>query len=73
MLLRYEGTEARTGRGRDRRREPMVNDVSRAYFYAPATRNLFFELPKDDYEAHEGEVGMLNVCPYGTWDAAKDW
>ena len=51
----------------------MVNDVSRAYFYAPATRNLFIELPREDDEAQEGEVGRLNVCLYGTRDAAKEW
>ena len=51
----------------------MVNDVSWAYFYAPATRNLFIELPTEDDEAHAGEVGRLNVCLYGTRDAAKEW
>lgn len=51
----------------------MVNDVSRAYFYAPATRSLFIELPDEDDEAQEGEVGRLNVCVYGTRDAARAW
>ena len=37
-----------------RRRELMVNDVSRAYFYAPATRALFIELPEEDEEARPG-------------------
>ena len=51
----------------------MVNDVSRAYFYAPATRSLFVELPSEDEEADMGEVGRLNVCLYGTRDAAREW
>ena len=42
----------------------MVNDVSRAYFYAPARRNLFMELPPEDSEAQEGQVGWLNVSRY---------
>ena len=54
-------------------RELMINDVSRAYFYAPATRSLFVELPEEDLEAKHYEVGRLNVCLYGTRDAAKEW
>ena len=61
------------GQGRERRKELMVNDVSRAYFYAPATRNIFIELPNEDEYAQEGEVGWLNVCLYGTRDAAREW
>ena len=54
-------------------KEIMVNDVSRAYFYAPVKRILFIELPAEDKEAKVGEVGRLNVCLYGTRDAAKGW
>ena len=61
------------GQGRERRKELMVNDVSRAYFYAPATRYIFIELPDEDEYAQEGEVGWLNVCLYGTRDAAREW
>ena len=61
------------GHGKVGYRELMVNDVSRAYFYAPATRSLFIELPEEDVEAGEGEVGRLNVCLYGTRDAAREW
>ena len=32
-------------------------DVSRAYFYAPATRNVFIKLPDEDLE--EGMCGKL--------------
>ena len=68
-------TKGRGERGHegDRRRELKINDVSRAYFYAPATRSLFIELPMEDKEAKDGEVGRLNVCLYGTRDAAREW
>ena len=51
----------------------MVNDISRAYFYAPAKRNLFINLPKEDLQAKHDEVGWLNVSLYGTRDAARSW
>ena len=51
----------------------MFNDVSRAYFYARATRDIYIELPEEDLEANQGEVGKLNLCLYGTRDAAKEW
>lgn len=53
--------------------EVMTNDVSRAYFYAPARRALFVTIPTEDPEGKEGDVGRLNVCLYGTRDAAKGW
>ena len=51
----------------------MVNGIRRAYFHAPAKRSLFIELPAEDKDAKPGEVGRLNVCLYGTRDAAKQW
>ena len=54
-------------------RELMVNGISRAYFYAPAKRSLFIELPAEDTDAMPGEVGRLNACLYGIRDAAKQW
>ena len=54
-------------------RELMVNDVSRAYFYAPARRALYMRLPPEDKAALPGQVGKLNVCLYGTRDAARGW
>ena len=70
--LRMISSHAATVRGTGYR-EMMINDVSRAYFYAPATRSLFIELPDEDLEAGQDEVGRLNVCLYGTRDAAKEW
>ena len=50
----------------------MGNDVSRAYFYAPATRNMYVELPK---EAGEGPTKCAKLLKslYGTRDAATNW
>ena len=46
-------------------------DVSRAYFYAPARRPVYVNLPDEDYEP--GMCGRLNVSMYGTQDAASNW
>lgn len=59
--------------GEEEQREVMTNDISRAYFYAPAMRSVFMRLPQEDEEAREGEVGRLHVCLYGTRDAARGW
>ena len=54
----------------------MVNDVARAFFEAPMTRELCVELPE---EAKEGEdwakdmVGLLQMSLYGTRDAARNF
>ena len=51
----------------------MVNDVSRAYFCAPARRQVFVELPPEDKSGEEDLVGELNFSMYGTRDAAQNW
>ena len=56
-----------------KRKEVMINDVRRAYFYAKTTRDLYIRLPKEDKDADEGKLGKLNLCLYGTRDAAKGW
>ena len=50
----------------------MATDVSRAYFYADATRLLNVALPE---EAGEGAsmCGRLLKSLYGTHDAATNW
>ena len=48
----------------------MINDVSRAYFYAKCTRDLYVELPAEDPDAHPDFIGNLRLCLYGTRDAA---
>ena len=49
-------------------------DISRAYFNAKATRNLFIKIPPEDYEpGDEHKVGILMKSLYGTRDAAQNW
>ena len=55
------------------RREVMINDVSRAYFNAQSTRDIYIEIPEEDTEKEGDQIGKLNVCLYGTRDAAKSW
>ena len=50
----------------------MSVDVKRAYFYAPARRQVFVELPAEDWqEGDENMCGELRVSLYGTRDAAR--
>ena len=51
----------------------MINDVRRAYLYAKATSDRFIELPAEDPEASPDKLGKLELCLYGTRDAAKGW
>lgn len=51
----------------------MVNDVSRAYFCAPARRQVFVELAEEDKIDGEDMIGELNYSMYGTRDAAQNW
>ena len=49
-------------------------DVRRAYFYAPARRRVFVELPPEDYQPGDEHVcGLLQYSLYGTRDAAQSW
>ena len=49
----------------------MVQDIKKAYFFAPATRRVFIELPPE--ESEPGRVGLLQKSLYGTRDAALNW
>ena len=49
-------------------------DVPRAYFYAPARRRVFVELPPEDYQpGDEHMCGLLQYSLYSTRDAAQNW
>ena len=49
-------------------------DIKRAYFYAPARRPIFIEIPREDREpGDEHRIGRLNLSLYGTRDAALNW
>ena len=49
----------------------MIQDISKAYSFAPATREIFIELPPE--KARAGMVGKLQKTLYGTRDAAPNW
>jgi len=52
----------------------MVNDVSRAYFYAPCLTPTFVEICEEDFEdGDEDKCGELLVSMYGTRPAASNW
>ena len=52
----------------------MAIDVKKAYFYAPARREIFIEIPLEDWEpGDEMMVAKLNLSLYGTRDAAQNW
>ena len=54
----------------------MINDVSRAFFEAPAVRQVCVEIPEEDLTAadrREDNVGHLRMSLYGTRDAAMNW
>ena len=54
----------------------MVNDVARAFFEAPAVRNVCVEIPvedKEDADVKHDQVGHLRMSLYGTRDAAMNW
>ena len=46
-------------------------DVRRAYFYAPARRSVYVNLPDED--SKPGYCARLNVSMYGARDAASNW
>ena len=51
-----------------------VIDIKRAYFYAPAKRPVFIEIPAEDREKGDEDcVGQLALSLYGTRDAAQNW
>ena len=51
----------------------MINDVRRAYFYAHTQRDVYIEVPPEDPNAGPDVLGKLELCLYGTGDAAKGW
>ena len=54
----------------------MINDVARAFFEAPAVRNVCVEIPKEDKseaDIRHDKVGHLGMIMYGIRDAAMNW
>ena len=53
-----------------------IDDVSRAFFEAPAVRQVCVELPDEDLNSADkaaDNVGHLQMSLYGTRDAAMKW
>ena len=46
-------------------------DIGNAYLHAPVTRDIYIDLPAEDYE--DGMCGKCVKCMYGTKDAAQNW
>ena len=51
----------------------VVVDVRKAHLCAPASREVFIQIPPEDGEGNEGMCGQLAFSMYGTRDAAKNW
>ena len=57
----------------DKKHKLLYADVSRAYFYAPAVRPVYVQLPEEDKEEGDGNMcGRLRASMYGTRDAATN-
>lgn len=74
--LKFLVSEAATVAKHEEEKAMMINDVARAFFEAPAKRDICIELPneaktKDDEE--QDMVGKLVQSLYGTRDAAKNF
>ena len=55
-------------------RKLLLVDVSRAHFYADATREVYIRLPEEDPRSRDGGAcGKLLKTMYGTLDAADHW
>ena len=74
--LRYMLREAATREKGEEDKVLMINDVARAFFEAPASRQVCVELPDEDLTEEERDmdlVGLLKKNFYGTRDAATNW
>ena len=73
MLMSLAVTEG-LGYKQNKRRVGMnidFIDVRRAYFHARARREVYVQLPEEDYS--EGQCGRLLKAMCGTRDAAQNW
>eukprot|EP00973_Karenia_brevis_P096206 12431157-Karenia_brevis.AAC.1 len=52
----------------------MINDVSRAYFFAKSEKPTFVEICQEGFEPGDEErCGELQVSMYGMRQAAQNW
>ena len=72
--MRFLASQCAQRQGQSKPWRMGVIDVRRAYFYAPATRPIYVEIPVEDREdGDEDVVGRLQMSLYGTRDAAMNW
>ena len=64
--LRLIISRAATVDKRGKRREVMINDVSRAYFYNEATRCMYITLPREDPLYNPDMLGRLRLFIWNT-------
>ena len=70
--LRLILSQAATGK-RAKGQRVMINYVKRAYFHAKVTRDIYIELLQEDRDGGVDQVVQLELCLYGTRDAATNW
>ena len=51
----------------------MLSDVKRACFHAPATRELYVEVPREDPNWQPSVLARLKLSLFGTRNAAANW
>ena len=80
LILSWASTSSITPAGdatqREKEKKVLIADVSRAFFEAPAKRDICVELPEEALSAGESvhdTVGKLLASLYGTRDASKNW
>ena len=81
LLLSWAATRSVTPLGdgmsnRNDERKILIADVSRAFFEAPAKRDICVELPEEalvNGETTQSTVGKLLASLYGTRDASANW
>ena len=70
-FIKYLIPRCASCQSRARPRRLMIQDISKAYFFALTTRDSFIELPAED--AEPGMVGKFEKSLYGTRDAGLNW
>ena len=80
LILSWAATGGASPRGDvtkgRQRKSVMIADVSRAFFEAPAKRDVRVELPEEAFavgETSQDTVGKLLASLYGTRDASANW
>ena len=74
--LRALVSEAATIEDEEEEKVIEIDDVSRAFFEAPAVRQVCVEIPseaKTSEDEDEDMVGLLQMSLYGTRDAVNNW